>query len=137
MFRFVDRVSLIESYAVREIVKDSNLTPQRDFEFLEPFRLPMRIAAGFHHGLMRIANCFDIFGQSFPQDFRFACLDGIAGEAEQDFGYRDIAFGAIDGIRESTELVFFSLETFEAFVVLAAKGSGMNCARTESNDNQH
>ena len=128
---------LIERDRVSKIVQHPNLPPQSNFQILEPLGLPVRVATGFHHCLMRVTNRVDIFIQALAQHFRFACFYRVIGKTQQDFRNGDIGLRSVDGIRESTQLVSFFLETLEAFVVLTLEGSGAHCTGAYSNNKQH
>jgi hypothetical protein len=126
LFGSVDRVALIECNGAADVIKHSDLAAQCNFEFLETARLSVRVASGFDHGLMGILNGLDVFLEPLFQHFRFAGFHGVTGKTKQNFGNVDVRFCADDGIRRATQLVTFSLKTFEPFVVWSLEGSRAN-----------
>jgi hypothetical protein len=79
------------------------------------------ITPGFHQSLVSVFDGVGIFAESFLQNFRLTGPDRIAGEAQQNFGDGDIAFGPIDWIAQGFEMRSFPLEALEAFIGLYLK----------------
>ena len=95
----------------------------------------MCITTRFDHGLMGVLNRFDIFAEASPKNFRFAAFDGVADQAQQNFGNVDIDLGAVDRIGCAFEFFFFSFKPLEAFVeLLRAEGNSPDSTGTRDGE---
>jgi len=135
-FRFIDRLTLIEGETMAQIIQHSDLPAQCNLEILEALRLSKRIAARFAHRLMRVLDGVDVLAQAPFKYFGFAGADGIASEAEEDFGYGDVGLGSIDWISHMFKLVSLKIQTGKAFIELSLKGSCPDGAGTDGKDDQ-
>jgi hypothetical protein len=136
LFGFFYRFPILETHGARQIFEDPALPPQRNFKFLKTLGLSVRVSTGLHHRLVRITNRFDILKETFSQYLRFVRLYRVAGETEQDVGYRNVCLRTIDRIRLSAKFVSFLLKTFQTLIVLNAESIDRDRAGAYGNDNQ-
>jgi hypothetical protein len=78
------------------------------------------VTAGFHHRLVRVPDCVDVFRHALSEDFRLAGLYCVGSKGQQHIGNLDVGFGAVDRISLPAELGSFFLKALEAFVVLGS-----------------
>jgi hypothetical protein len=121
LFCFFDGFSLIEGQSLADIFQCTNLPSQNDFKIFETLWFLVGIAPRFHQSLVSVFDGIDIFAEAFLKHFRFTGPDRIAGEAQQNLGYGDVAPGSIDWIGQGLQMRSFPFEALEPFIDLYLK----------------
>src|SRR5262245_9485064 len=100
------------------------MSAQRDFEIAKSTRFSVRVTAGLHHGLVRILDGRNVSVEPLLHAIEITVADGVARQAEQDFGDFDLSLRALYRVTGSIEFVFFFLQVNEPLVGFLKLGDG-------------